>query len=176
MNIGTVSEEWLLHFNPVVGGQHDHPDHDRRRARELGLLRGDREADVRRGASFCIQQAERPDHLRDAPGGVNYLTASRRSTRGKIVFAETLRALPFQQAAGVAVEGPEPKAARAALSQLLEPLLGVDPHAGRSRRRCAQSCWSQLLEGQLSFDRPAHTGDAASYQRLQPACDQRDRR
>ena len=50
LNIGLFSEEWLLHFNPLVGGKHDHADRDRRRAEELGLLAGDRSADAGHGA------------------------------------------------------------------------------------------------------------------------------
>ena len=38
INIGTISEEWLLHFNPVVGGKPISPIDDRGLARELELV------------------------------------------------------------------------------------------------------------------------------------------
>ena len=40
INIGLFSEEWLLHFRPLIGNsrQEDHADRDRRAAEELGLL------------------------------------------------------------------------------------------------------------------------------------------
>jgi hypothetical protein len=63
INIGTDSEEWLLHFNPIVGGKPISP--------------------------ILIAASRRLDRLRDAPGGAKYLTASPAVlTRGKIVFAE----------------------------------------------------------------------------------------
>ena len=50
LNIGLFSEEWLLHFNALVGGKTTVADRDRGRAQELGVLGGDRGADARRGA------------------------------------------------------------------------------------------------------------------------------
>ena len=50
LNIGLFSEEWLLHFRPLIGGQADLADQDRRRAEELGLLAGHRAADAEHGA------------------------------------------------------------------------------------------------------------------------------
>ena len=38
LNIGLFSEEWLLHFNPVVGGKDDQPDPDRRRAKRIRAI------------------------------------------------------------------------------------------------------------------------------------------
>ncbi len=47
LNIGLFSEEWLLHFNPVVGGKTISPDPHRHGAEELRLLAGHRERHLR---------------------------------------------------------------------------------------------------------------------------------
>lgn len=88
INIGTDSEEWLLHFNPVVGGRTISPititD-----ARANSSFYAATENQTLDEALFLIHASQRLDHLRDAPGGVKYLTASpAQLTRGKIVFAE----------------------------------------------------------------------------------------
>jgi hypothetical protein len=88
INIGTDSEEWLLHFNPVVGGRAISPititD-----ARANSSFYAATENQTLDEALFLIHASQRLDHLRDAPRGVKYLTASpAQLTRGKIVFAE----------------------------------------------------------------------------------------
>ena len=47
LNIGLFSEEWLLHFNPLVGGKPITPIEIAVAQRELRLLAGDRAADAR---------------------------------------------------------------------------------------------------------------------------------
>ena len=47
LNIGTFSEEWLLHFNPLVGGKPITPIEISVARQELGVFQGDRSADVR---------------------------------------------------------------------------------------------------------------------------------
>jgi hypothetical protein len=67
LNIGLFSEEWLLHFNPVVGGKPITPieiaDAERNspywQATELGTFKT---------ALFFLKAAQ-PDRLKDAPGG-----------------------------------------------------------------------------------------------------------
>lgn len=88
INIGTDSEEWLLHFNPVIGGRPISPitivD-----ARANSSLFAATENQTFDEALFLIHASRQLDHLRDAPGGIKYLTASPAVlTRGKIVFAE----------------------------------------------------------------------------------------
>ena len=89
INIGTDSEEWLTHFNAVVGGT------------PITLM--DVATTRAHSAYFAATEAQTPDtalyflastgahHLRDAPGGSHYLLADNdpRLTRGKIVFADT---------------------------------------------------------------------------------------
>ena len=46
LNIGLFSEEWLLHFNPLVGGKPITPIEIADAQQELGLLAGHRGADA----------------------------------------------------------------------------------------------------------------------------------
>ena len=87
LNIGLFSEEWLLHFNPLVGGKPTTPI---------------KIADARKNSSFWeATEAQTPDmalfflkttaphKLKDAPGGDAYLSKdTAQLERGKIVFAE----------------------------------------------------------------------------------------
>ncbi len=50
LNIGLFSEEWLLHFRPLIGGQEISPIKIADAQKELGLLAGDRAADAVHGA------------------------------------------------------------------------------------------------------------------------------
>ena len=50
LNIGLFSEEWLLHFNALVGGKPISPIKIAVAREELGLLAGHRGADARHGA------------------------------------------------------------------------------------------------------------------------------
>jgi hypothetical protein len=88
INIGTDSEEWLLHFNPVVGGKPISPitiaD-----ARANSVAFAATENQTLDEALFLIHASERSDRLADAPGGKKYMTAPPAVlTRGKVVFAE----------------------------------------------------------------------------------------
>lgn len=88
INIGTDSEEWLHHFNPVVGGMPITPltiaD-----SRANSVAFAATENQTLDEALFLIHASERSDHLADAPGGKKYLTASAAVLRsGKIAFAD----------------------------------------------------------------------------------------
>ena len=88
LNIGLFSEEWLLHFNPVVGGKTITPiriaDAQKNssywQATELGTP----------NTALFFLKAAPPDYLKDAPGGEQYLDADAQTLeRGKAVFADT---------------------------------------------------------------------------------------
>jgi len=86
INIGLFSEEWLLHFKPLLGG--------RISAIEIDVLEKNStywNANVAQTpdvALFFLASAQ-PDYLKDAPGGHQYLTNDEtKLTRGKEVFAE----------------------------------------------------------------------------------------
>ena len=87
LNIGTFSEEWLLHFNALVGGKPVSPI-------EIAVARKNSpyfvatEAQTFGTAAFFLKSTN-PHYLKDAPGGDKYLTKDKALlTRGKIVFAE----------------------------------------------------------------------------------------
>jgi hypothetical protein len=87
LNIGTFSEEWLLHFNALVGGKPVSPI-------EISVARKNSpyfvatEAQTFATAEFFLKSTN-PHYLKDAPGGDKYLTKNKALlTRGKIVFAE----------------------------------------------------------------------------------------
>jgi len=87
LNIGTFSEEWLLHFNPLVGGKPISPI-------PISVSR-------KNSAYFAATEDQTPDmalfliaasgahHLQDAPGGPEELKKDEALVpRGKVVFAE----------------------------------------------------------------------------------------
>jgi hypothetical protein len=87
LNIGLFSEEWLLHFNALVGGK---------------PTSAIRIADARRNSSYWgateqqtvdlalfFLKSTAPHYLKDAPNGSNYLSKdAAQLARGKTVFAE----------------------------------------------------------------------------------------
>jgi len=88
LNIGLFSEEWLTHFNPVVGGKPISPI-------EIAIAQKNStywlatEAGTANTALFFLKAA-RPDYLKDAPGGDQYLNADAKLlAHGKEVFADT---------------------------------------------------------------------------------------
>jgi hypothetical protein len=88
LNIGLFSEEWLLHFNPLVGGKTVSPI-------EIAVARKNSsyweatEAQTVDMALFFLKAAT-PHKLSEAPGGNKYLTASTdQLNNGKKVFADT---------------------------------------------------------------------------------------
>lgn len=87
LNIGLFSEEWLLHFNAIVGGKQTTPI-------EIAVNRKNSsywnatEAQTADVALFFLKSTG-PHHLKDAPGGATYMTESAKDvTRGREVFAE----------------------------------------------------------------------------------------
>jgi len=88
LNIGLFSEEWLLHFNPVVGGKTITPIRIADAQKNSGYWQAT-EAGTPNTALFFLKAAQ-PDRLQDAPGGPAYLAADTGSLeRGKEVFANT---------------------------------------------------------------------------------------
>ena len=87
LNIGLFSEEWLLHFNPLVGGKRTSPI-------EIAVARKNSsyweatEAQTPDMALFFLKTAT-PHRLKDAPGGAAHLTRdAAKLARGKVVFGE----------------------------------------------------------------------------------------
>jgi hypothetical protein len=87
LNIGLFSEEWLLHFNALLGGKLTTPIKiaDARRNSSYWGATENQTVDL---ALFFLKSTT-PHYLKDAPGGATYLTQDQAQlTRGKVVFAE----------------------------------------------------------------------------------------
>ena len=124
LNIGTFSEEWLLHFNALVGGKPITPI-------EISVAR-------KNSAYFAATEAQTPDmarfflksteahHLANAPGGEKYLKEDEALVpRGKEVFAE--------------------RCARCHSSKVPDPTVpGLDPDgcAGKDYLNCWNKYWA----------------------------------
>lgn len=87
INIGLFSEEWMLHFNPLIGGKPITPI-------EIAVARKNStywlatEQQTVNMALFFLKSTD-PHKLKDAPGGGAYLAdAAAQLERGKEVFAE----------------------------------------------------------------------------------------
>jgi hypothetical protein len=90
INIGTFSEEWLLHFNPIVGGKPISPI-PIKVSRANSSYYAATENQTMNEALFLIKASRNLDRLRDVRGeaGLKYLTTDQAVlTRGKIIFAE----------------------------------------------------------------------------------------
>jgi hypothetical protein len=88
LNIGLFSEEWLLHFNPVVGGKETTPIKIADAQKNSGYWQAT-ELGTPNTALFFLKAAQ-PDRLKDAPGGNAFLNADAATLEhGKDVFADT---------------------------------------------------------------------------------------
>jgi hypothetical protein len=87
LNIGLFSEEWLLHFKPLIGGKQITPI-EIRVARKNSTYWDATEAQTPNLALFFLKTTA-PHKLKDAPGGDKYLTTNAPLLlRGKEMFAE----------------------------------------------------------------------------------------
>jgi len=123
LNIGLFSEEWLLHFKPLIGGEPITPI-EIRVARNNSSYWEATESQTPNLAQFFLKTTA-PHKLKDAPGGDRYLpTDAPRLLRGKEVFAE--------------------RCARCHSSKLPVPAVGLDPHgcAGPGYLDCWNKYWS----------------------------------
>ena len=119
LNIGTFSEEWLLHFNALVGGKQISPIPIETARKNSGYFKAT-EAQTLDMARFFLKTTT-PHHLADAPGGDAYQTKDAALLdRGKTVFADTC--------------------ARCHSSKLPERLVGFD-HGGCAGPDYLQ-CWN----------------------------------
>ena len=88
LNIGLDSEEWLRHFNPVVGGKPITPIPIATAQRNSAYWQAT-EQGTPDMARFFLHAAQ-PDRLADAPGGAAFLDADAETLeRGRTVFADT---------------------------------------------------------------------------------------
>jgi len=122
INIGLFSEEWLLHFNPLVGGRRVTPIEIEVARKNSGYWEAT-EAQSPNMALFFLKSTA-PHKLKDAPGGDVYLKDTALLGRGKIVFAE--------------------RCARCHSSKLPTPAEGLDPGgcAGKDYLTCWNKYWA----------------------------------
>lgn len=122
LNIGLFSEEWLTHFNAVLGGKPITPIQIATAEKNSAYWRAT-EAQTPATALFFLKAAQ-PDRLRDAPGGAKYLESDPAVLdRGKTIFAENC--------------------ARCHSSKLPKPAAGLDPGgcAGKNYLACWNKYW-----------------------------------
>jgi hypothetical protein len=87
LNIGLFSEEWLLHFNAIVGGKPTTPIEIAVNRRNSSYWNAT-ETQTPDLALFFLKSTD-PHHLKDAPDGAKYLTEGAKVvTRGKEVFSD----------------------------------------------------------------------------------------
>ena len=172
VNIGLFSEEWLEHFNPIVGG---------RPITAITIATGRKnssywlanERQTPNLALFFLMTAK-PDYLKNAPGGAGYLNADAATmNRGKEVFSE--------------------RCARCHSSKLPEKAYSFFPDTGCTGSNYLQ-CWNNywawtktdeykrsiksivtaddFLDRQLPVDRSARSRDFARDQCVQSARNQ----
>ena len=87
INIGEYHQEWIRHFNPLIGGKRQTPM-DAAVARKKSVYWLASEQRVGNLAKFFLKAAG-GHHLKNAPDGAFYLTKDENLlTRGKMMFAE----------------------------------------------------------------------------------------
>ncbi|HUA98321.1 MAG TPA: hypothetical protein VMA34_08350 [Terracidiphilus sp.] len=87
LNIGLFSEEWLLHFNALIGGKKVTPI-TIKVAEKNSVYWKATEAQTPNLARFMLVSTD-PHYLAEAPGGKKYQSSDKALlTRGKIVFAD----------------------------------------------------------------------------------------
>jgi hypothetical protein len=122
INIGLFSEEWLLHFNPFLGGKPITPIKISV-ARKNSVYWQATEQQTPDMALFFLASTA-PHKLKDAPGGAKYLTADAATLDlGKMVFAD--------------------RCARCHSSKLPKPASGLDPGgcSGPNYMKCWDAYW-----------------------------------
>jgi hypothetical protein len=123
INIGTFSEEWLTHFNALVGGKPITPIRIDVARNNSAYFKAT-EAQTFDMARFFLRTTD-PHHLADAPGGAQYLSKDESvMTRGKIAFAENC--------------------ARCHSTKLPAAAIGLDPTgcAGKDYLECWNKYWT----------------------------------
>jgi hypothetical protein len=87
LNIGLFSEEWMTHFNPLIGGRAQTPIEIAVAEKNSAYWQATEMQSPAMAAFFL--KATDPHHLKDAPGGDKYLTKDQAQlNRGKVVFAD----------------------------------------------------------------------------------------
>lgn len=138
LNIGLFSEEWLLHFNPLVGGKTITPIQIAD-ARKNSVYWQSTEQQTVNMALFFLKSTD-PHKLKDAPGGEQYLSHdAAQLSRGKVVFAENCARCHSSKLPPRCRRWTPPPAAPARTTWPASRNTGTGPRPRTSNRRCARS-------------------------------------
>ncbi len=167
INIGLFSEEWLLHFNPLVGGKKITPIQNRGRRKKFQLLERHRGADSRRrtvlpqdGQARSAQGCSRRQRISDR-GQSARSTAARLRSRNTCARCHSSKI---------------PEAPATVDESELGSILGLDQDRRLQAKDDRHRHGRRFSDGQLSLHRTAHSRHLASDQRVQSAGNQRPRR
>ena len=122
LNIGLFSEEWLLHFRALTGGQPISPIEISVANKNSAYWEATQQQTPDMALFFLKSTA--PHHLKDAPGGDAYLTKDNaKLEQGKLVFAD--------------------RCARCHSSKIPTPAEGLDPSgcSGKDYLNCWNKYW-----------------------------------
>jgi hypothetical protein len=122
LNIGLFSEEWLLHFRPLTGGQPISPIEIAVANKNSAYWNATQQQTPDMALFFLKSTA--PHRLKDAPGGDAYLTKDHaKLEQGKLVFAD--------------------RCARCHSSKIPTPAAGLDPNgcSGKDYLTCWNKYW-----------------------------------
>ena len=138
LNIGLFSEEWLLHFNPILGGKPITPI-EITTARANSAYWEATELQTPDMALFLLKASD-PHKLKNAPGGAAYLNDPPDAVQpGQGRVRRELRALPLEQGAAAAGRAPTRRAASAPAISTAGTATGNGPRPTISSSRCGRS-------------------------------------
>ena len=138
LNIGLFSEEWLLHFNALVGGKKTTPI-EIAVARKNSAYWQATEAQTPDMALFFLKSTD-PHHLKDAPGGAAYPVEGSGAVEAREDrLRRDLRAVPFQQGRQPRPSGVDPGGCSGANYWTAGTITGRGPRRMITRRRCGKS-------------------------------------
>ena len=125
LSIGLFSEEWLLHFNPLIGGKPTTPIQIADNRRNSSILGSNRTADARDGAFLPAHHGTAQTQGRSRRREVHHLRPRSADPRQR-GFRGALRTLPFEQASGAGSWPRSQWMLGRRLPRVLQPLLGMD--------------------------------------------------
>ena len=175
INIGLFSEEWLLHFRPLIGGERISPIPLETAQKNSVYWRATEKQTPDMARFFLASTApalsEGCAGFGEIPGGHAGHDRPRESR-----LRRTLCAVSLEQTARFAGRPRPGERQRPRLSQDLERLLGVDQDRRLQIGDAPTGDGERFSRGQLPVHRTARADHRAGHQRVQPARHQRDSR
>ena len=177
INIGTFSEEWLLHFNALVGGKRVSPiaiaD-----ARKNSAYFQATEAQTLDMARFFLKTTGAAPSRRTRRAATRYLSKDEQQlTRGKVAFAENCARCHSSKTVPPPVPGLDPAGcAGKDYLAVLEQLLGLDRDAEFKEKMREIVLAKDFLDDNYLSTEVRVPVTLLADQRVQSAGDQRDRR